>query len=131
MAATVWGGVRELLVTDGVVNERIFANDAPEGCTFPYITGYDAIATGPQLQGDGRSLMLVRTLQVDLWEQAAHEHQDVSRRVFTVLNGARVDVNGSTTTRLSVDDTQRFFERDTNIVHRAFTLTVRHDPTAF
>jgi hypothetical protein len=131
MAATVGGAIRELLVADGIVNERVWADDAPEKATFPYITINDAVATGPQLQGDQRTMMLVRTVQVDLWEQKSKEHQDNARAVVTALDGATLSIAGATTTRLSVDDTQRFFERDTNIVHRAFTLTIRHDPTAF
>jgi len=131
MAATVGGAIRDLIVGDGVVNERVWADEAPEKATLPYVTIYDAVATGPQLQGDQRSLMLVRTVQVDLWEDKGKEHQDVARRVVSALDGAKLGLNGATTTRLSLDDTQRFSERDTNIVHRAFTLTVRHDPTAF
>jgi hypothetical protein len=131
MAATVGGAIRDLIVADGIVNERVWADEAPEKATLPYVTIYDAVATGPQLQGDQRTLMLVRTVQVDLWEDKGKEHQDNARRVVNALDGARLSIGDATTTRVSVDDTQRFSERDTNIVHRAFTLTIRHDPTAF
>lgn len=126
--------VADLIETDGVVNARVWADDAPQGATRPYVTITDAIGTGPGLRGDGRALMVVRRMQVDLWETLDEEDPAVARRLWAALDGARayltVDGVGVTSTRLSVEAAPRLPETSNNIAHRAFTLAVRHDPAA-
>jgi hypothetical protein len=131
MAATIAGAIRELIVADGVVSARVWADAAPERATLPYVTITDAISAPPTLTGDQATIMITRQVQVDLWEKQPDEDETVARALFAVLDGAKPVIGGATVTRLSVDDSQRFVEADTHIVHRAFTLSVRHDPSAF
>lgn len=131
MADTIGGAIRDLIVNDGVVGGRVWADQAPDKATFPYVTINDAVSAPIALGGDGVTLMIVRQLQVDLWERQDTEDQDVARAVRAALDGARPVLSGRTVTRVTVDDTQRFLEPDTHIAHRAFTLSVRHDTSAF
>lgn len=130
MAATVGGGIRDLVVADGLLGARFWSDSAPDGATFPYGTFHDGISMAPALKGDARTLRLVRQVQVDLWERQRDEDEDVARALYALLDGALITV-GQDRMRLAVDDAQRFVEADTSIVHRALTLAVRHDPAAF
>lgn len=130
MADNVVDAIAELIEADGVVNQRVWADDAPPNATKPYITIQDAIATGVAVHGDGRTMMLVRLVQVDLWERLDEEDPTVARRLFELLDGRRLLIDGATVTRMTVDDTPRIPEIDTGIAHRAFTISVRHDRAA-
>lgn len=125
--------IADLIEADGVVNARVWADDAPQGATKPYVTITDAVATGPGLRGDGRNLMLVRQVQVDLWEALDAEDPAVTRRLWAALDGQRVWFTvagaGATATRLIVEAAPRLPETSNNIAHRAFTLALRHDPS--
>lgn len=127
---TIGGGVRVLIVTDEVVGARVWQDDAPTNPTFPYCTIDDALFTNPALSGDGRTLMIARTLQVNLWERIREEDEAVVRRLVAALDGKRVALSGDRRVRLRVTDTQRLVEQANSIVHRALTITARHDPTA-
>lgn len=131
MANTIGGAIRDLIVNDGVVGGRVWADGAPDRATLPYVTINDAVSTTAALTGDQAQIMLVRQVQVDLWEKQTDEDEAIARAVHAALNGAKPTIGGATTTRVTVDDSQRFVEADTYIVHRAFTLRVRHDPSAF
>lgn len=131
MASTIGGVIRDIIIADGLCNNRVWADDAPDRATYPYITINDAISVSPTLKGDQSTIMLGRIVQVDLWEQKTREDLTVARHLYSLLDGARAPINGSTVTRVSIDDAQRFVEDQTNIVHLAFTLSVKHDPTAF
>lgn len=128
---TIGGGIRALVVADGVVNARAWQDDAPEGATFPYVTINDAITTGRALVGDGATIMLDRQAQLDLWERIDEEDAENARRLYLALDGARVALDGSAVMRLRVTDSQRILEQDTNIAHRILTLAVSHDRAAF
>lgn len=131
MPNTVGGGLRDLIINDGVVSGRVWADRAPEKPTFPYVTIIDAISTAPALEGDSAILALQRLAQVDLWQRGGAEDDQAVRSVFDSLNGAKVTLTSGGRFRIRVQDTQRIFEPDTNIVHHAFTLGIKHDPSAF
>ena len=125
--SNIGGGIRALIVADGVVSGRAWADDAPDKPTFPYVTIDSGISVGPDLEGDGGDVeYLVREEQVNLWQKADDEDDDVVRRLRAAVNGKRIP---GAATRLRVRDTVRLYERDTRIVHHALTLAVRHDPT--
>lgn len=131
MAGTVGGGLRALIVADGVVSARCWADRAPEKPTFPYVTVVDAISTAPALEGDANVMALQRLSQVDLWQQGSREDDNVTRTVYDLLNGAKITLDSGAGIRVRVQDTQRIYEPETNIVHHAFTLGIKHDPSAF
>lgn len=120
----------DLIEASGVVNARVWADDAPDNATRPYVTITDAIATSPALSGDGGTLMLVRNVQVDLWESLDQEDPEVARALWAAMDGQRLDLGASSTTRITVESAPRLPETSNNIGHRAFTLALRHDPTA-
>lgn len=130
MATNVVDGIADLIEADGVVNARVWADDAPAGATRPYVTINDAIAVTKALGGDGRTAFILRYVQVNLWEQLDLEDPAVARRLYACLEGKRITIAGATTTHLSLIDAARLPEVDTNIAHRALTLAVRHDPAA-
>lgn len=127
---TVGGAIRSVIVDDGYFNERVFADDAPAGCTFPYVVITDHLTTIPALTGDGNVMMLSRMTQVDVWEKLNGETPDARRRVYTALDGAKIVIDDTTIMRLHIQDSQRLVEQDTNNVHTAFTVAVSHDPAA-
>ena len=128
--ATVGGRIRGLLAGDRF-GERVWANRAPKQATFPYVSFNDGFDSAPAMQGDGAVSMIERFAQVDLWEQAKDEDEAHARWVYDQLNGARLVLGDSKICRVKVVGAQRIYEPETNIVHRAFTLSVKHDPSAF
>ena len=126
------GGIRRLIKTadPARVNDRVWADDAPSNPTFPYVTIADAISTAPAISGDGGAFTVFeREVQVDLWQRAADEDDELPGWLREVLHRAVLTDVPGVRIRLRVRDIQRFYERDTRIVHHALTLVVRHDPT--
>lgn len=128
MADNLLDGIADAVEAWGRVNARVWADDAPDNATKPYCTMDDAISTVPEVKGDGRSVMLVRQIQVNLWERLADEDPTLGPSLATYLDGLKVTIDGHTVCRLSVDSTARLVENDDNIAHRALTISVRHDP---
>ena len=127
---TVGGGIRQLVVDSGVVNERIWGDDAPPKATFPYCTFVDGISIATQLTGDGGQMrVFVREVQLDLWERATDEDADVIRALYAAVDHKTIAGVPGVKTRVTVRDVQRLPEPDTQITHHALTLAVRHDPT--
>lgn len=131
------GALRDLLVAPVItvasgasMGQRWWADQAPDGATFPYGTILDSISTDPDLEGDAAIIMFTRTSQVDLWQKAGDEDGDFDKAVLARLNGAKLDMDG-TIMRVKVEHSERIFEPDTYIAHRFFTLNVRHDASAF
>lgn len=130
---TIPGATRLLLTQadETPFNERVFVDGAPAKPTFPYVTLFDGVSIGSALEGDaGDTRILAREIQADLWQRAADESETLPGWVYRALHGQALpnDPPG-VKTRLRVRDVQRFYEEDTHIVHHAFTLVVRHDPT--
>ncbi|HMM95401.1 hypothetical protein [Phycicoccus sp.] len=127
------GGIRQLIknATPARVNDRVWADDAPNNPTFPYVTIADGISVAAALSGDGGDLtMFERETQVDLWQKAAEEDDELPGWLRGTLHRAVLpDGVTGVKIKLRVRDIQRFYERDTRIVHHALTLVVRHDPT--
>ena len=131
MAVTIGQGIRGLLA-GGMVGERVWADRGPKQVgTWPYVTFDDGFDSAPALTGDGAVSMIERFAQVDLWEKFGDEDPDYARWVYDALNGAVLDLGDSKVCRVKVVGAQRIYEPDTNIAHRAFTLSVKHDPSAF
>jgi len=128
MADNVLDGIADAVEAWGGVNARCWADDAPDKVTFPYVTMDDAISTVPEVKGDGATIMLVRQVQVNLWERLAAEDPALAPSLAVYLDGLKVVIAGHTVCRLSVDSTARLVEKDDNIAHRALTISVRHDP---
>jgi hypothetical protein len=128
VADTVLDAIADAVEAWGQVNARVWADDAPTGPTFPYVTMDDAISTVPDVKGDGATIMLVRQVQVNLWERLADEDPLLGPSLHVYLDGRKVVVGGHTVCRLAVDSTARLVEKDDNIAHRALTISVRHDP---
>lgn len=121
-------GLADVIEADGVVNARVWADEAPAGPTFPYVTLVDAVTLAPDLKGDARTIMLVRQVQADLWERLDQENPDVAARLFRAVDGATVTLADGHRLRFAVDSAARLPEDDANIAHRALTISVRHDP---
>lgn len=125
-AQTIIGQVRELVIAWAGVSGRVWQDEAPKNATFPYVTLVDAISISKVLAGDGRGQRLSRQLQVDLWQRADVEDPTQPASLADYLDGRRIaDAIG-----LRYDSTARLRELDTNIVHWAITLSVRHEPAA-
>lgn len=128
MADNVIDAVCDLIEADGVVNARVWADDAPDRATKPYVTMTDAISLTPAVRGDGTTIRLVRQIQGDLWEILDQEDPAVFVRLYQALEGKVATLADGTRLRLKVDDAPRLPEVDDNIAHRALTISVRHDP---
>lgn len=132
MSNTIGGALRTVIVDDGRFGERVWADRGPKQVsTWPYVTFQDGIDAAPALQGDAAVSMLERFVQIDLWEKAAEEDEAHGRALYGLLNGARITLGDAHVCRVKVAGAVRIFEPDTYIVHRAFTLSVKHDPSAF
>lgn len=131
MPQTVGGAILEIIIDDGVVNQRAWADRAPDKATLPYVTFTDGVSTAPALKGDSNVIALDRMVQVSLWQDSKREDFTVPRTLYGLLNGTRVVLASGVKFRIAVTDTQRIPEADTHIVQHAFTLSIKHDPTAF
>lgn len=137
MSATIEGAVVTLLRGASLVGARVWAEDAPDGATRPYLTLLGPISTSARLRGDGGELMgAERMVQVDLWQDrrlprgGSGVDPTLSGRVFSALDGAVLDLAGGPgkVYRCHVQDLQRVAEPDgTNLTHHAFTLSIKHD----
>lgn len=132
MAATTIGGLlRGLMLGTGHFGDaRVFRDNAPTNPTYPCGSINDHLTTIPGLKGDGRTMMLDRMSQVDVWEKGDDEDPQIRRDVYEAIDGARITLPDLTIMRCSITDSQRLVEQDTNIVHTAFTVAVSHDPRA-
>ena len=88
------GAIRDLLLNltseDNDLGHRIWKDRAPDAATLPYVSILDAVATEPDLVGDGGTIMLTRTCQVDLWQKGADEDGTLDQALFAALDGARL-----------------------------------------
>lgn len=120
--------IRTLITGTGLFGARVWADVAPPRATFPHVTIFDGVTTRPAVLGDGKTLYVARTVQVDLWEKLPDEDQTIAAAVYQALDGAKVLAGA---TALRVVDTQRLPEVDTNIAHRAITVETEHVPAAY
>lgn len=138
MAKTVEGALNALLRGAGLVGARVWAEDAPEGATRPYITILGPISTTARLRGDGGLTMALERLdQVDLWQDrrlprgGSAADPLLPSALFAALDGAVLTLDESVVGkvfRCHVQDLQRVAEPDeTNLTHHAITVSIKHD----
>jgi hypothetical protein len=138
LAATIEGSVIDLLREAGLVGGRVWAEDAPEGATRPYITLLGPLSTVARLRGDGGETMgSERLIQVNLWQDrrlpgGAGSGVDPSLvgRLVLALDGGVLDLDPAVgkVYQCHVQDLQRVAEPDgTNLTHHALTLSIKHD----
>lgn len=131
-SVTVGGALVKLVRDTDWYGERVWQKRAPKNvATWPYVTVLDDVDLARALDGDGRAMMLERISQLDLWEKGDKEDPAEARRLFDLLEGALLDVGGAKVCRVRVLSGVSIPEESTNIAHRAFTLAIKHDPTAF
>lgn len=129
--ADIGSEIRTLIVASGVVGEKLFLDDAPEGAAPPYITYQDSVVTTPVLRGDGKVAFYERQLEYDLWMTDVAEDLQIVRQLRQVLNGARIKTSDTFTSTLRVVTVNREQgEFSNNMTHYRFTVALMHDDTA-
>lgn len=137
-AVTIEGALVAFLRDAGLVGGRVWAEDAPEGATRPYITLLGPISVSSRLRGDGgETLGSERLIQADLWQDrrlpaggGSGVDPSLSGRLVLTLDGGTLDLDPDVgkVFRLHVQDLQRVVEPDgTNLTHHALTLSIKHD----
>ena len=109
-----------IAILDPFLDARVYTDEVPEDTPMPYAALLDDISFVPTLKGDARAMAWRRLIQVDLWETAADESEDLHEDILGALDGAQVTGG----THLSVQSSIRAYEPDPKYVHRALTIEV-------
>lgn len=124
---TIGGGLRQLLVDTGLLNERVFRDWAPKGVTYPMVVFQDTLSDAPVLYGDDVVLAKQRMAQVSLWQRLNKEDDTLPGKVERALDGKRFMTESGAIYRVRVRDTQRVPQPDPDLVHHALTVAIWHD----
>lgn len=120
--------LRALVVADGMVNQRIFRDFAPDGATFPYITFNDGVSDGRGTHGDGVDTTRLVNQQWDLWQRARDEVDDLDHRLANILTGRHPAVNGVKVWGTRVTQINRIADPDRLTLHHALTVSLYRLP---
>lgn len=124
---SVLAQIKELI--DPLLDERVYRDEPPEdpngGPAFPYSTIFEDVERSVELPGDGGTLARRTVVQVDLWQLASVEDDDLADQLVSALDGVRL-ANGAL--RMRVRGRTRFPEdragTDDRIIHHAITVAV-------
>lgn len=81
--------IRPRLASSPVGNRVFREGHVPTDASFPYVSVIDPISDAPALSGDSRTLGRRRLLQLDVWELAAEEEDDLADDLGALLDGHR------------------------------------------
>jgi hypothetical protein len=127
MPNTVGGAVRAAVVASGIVNARVFRDAAPDGVTFPYCTYLDPLSTIPRTLGDGVVLTRETQVQWSLWQRVRDEDDTLVPALVDAIEGAAlVNDSGRKLWRARVSSVIRIPDPESQYVHHALTVAVRH-----
>jgi hypothetical protein len=129
---TTLGGALTDLVGDAqsltMTNKRLYLDFAPPDTIPPYLTYNDGVSSIPALKGDGQSIMLNTTMQINLWQKTDYEDNQLVKQLVAILNGARLIVDGiALKPKVTVTSYTRIEEQYENeLVHHEVTIEIIH-----
>lgn len=138
MAASLGGAVKQLIEASGL-GLSAYRDDAGTGVTGPaWCTIVEGVSTTPIALGDNSADDdLTDLIQVDLWQpwralQSGDPAEDytLADRLHSVLHGATLPDPPMPVRSCKVDSYPRFTEKDSNLVHHAFTVRIIRGPAA-
>lgn len=127
--ATIAGAIRTLIVAANVVGTRAYRHRAADAAdhTYPYVTFLPRISDTVALRGDARTMARTRLVQVDLWQRADAEDDNVIKTLTTALDGATLTADEKTWS-CWVQDIQEVLDPDPDLVHHSITVSVTYKP---
>lgn len=135
MAASLAGSVKQLIEAASL-GLSAYRDDAGAAVTGPaWCTITEAISANTvRLGDDGSDDPITELLQVDLWQpwrakQTGDPAEDytLADRLYDTLHGAILPNPPMLVRSCTVDSYPRFVERDSNLVHHAFTVRIARD----
>lgn len=136
MAASISGSLKTLIEAAGL-GLAVFRDDAGAAATgSPWVTITEDISTTrDRLGDDGAADALTELVQVDLYQPwradpatgGAAENYALADDLLAVLNGAVLADAPMLVRSCTVDSRVRLVERESNLVHHAYTLRLRRE----
>lgn len=137
MAASISGSLKALIEAAGL-GLAVFRDDAGSAATgTAWVTVAEALSvTRDRLGDEGAADALTELVQVDLWQPwrqdpvtgGPAEDYDLADQLFSVLHGAQLSDAPVLVRSCTVDSVVRLVERESNLVHHAFTVRLRREP---
>lgn len=121
------GGPSATVVSD--LDSRVYRDEPPEmadgGPAFPYVTIFEDVERNVELPGDGGTIARRVMAQIDLWQLASAEDDQLAPAIVDRVDGVKL---AAPALRARVRGTSRFPEdragTDDRIVHHAITVSV-------
>lgn len=135
VAASLSGALKQHIEAAGL-GLAVYRDDAGTNVTDPkWVTVSEGIAlTTDRLGDDGADDPVTELVQVDLFQPwragtdgGAAEDYTLADELHRSIHGAPLADAPMHVRSCKVDDVRRFVERDSNLVHHAFTLRIRRE----
>ena len=135
MAASLGGSLKHLIEASGL-GLPVYRDDAGAAVTGPvWVTVTEGFSTNTVALGDaGDADAITDLLQADLWQpwRAKNpgdpaEDYTLADRLYGVIHGATLPNPPMLVRSCTVDSYPRFVERDSNLVHHAFTVRIARE----
>lgn len=136
MSASLAGSLKVLIEASGLGLAAYRDDAGPSVTADTWVTIDEGVSNVTVPLGDhGADDAVVELVQVDLWQPwrakasgDPAEDYTLADRLYLVLNGAVLPDPPMPVRGCTVDSYPRFVERDTNLVHHAFTVRIQRDP---
>jgi hypothetical protein len=135
LAAGTYGAVKAYVEAQGLALV-VYKDAAPPQAKLPYCTVIEDIANAATARDDGGSAQggttyVAELAQLDLWmswrgkDGKSLENRTLGAALHRKLDGCLLDLAPTRVYKAYVQNKVRMVERDTNLVHVAFTLAIR------
>lgn len=133
MAKTAGGALRNVVISSGVVDDRVALDFAEPDTPFPYITYNDTVAFTAALQGDGKTNYFAHDQQLNLWQLPNDEDPTLVGRLIDALDGTQVSIEGdSFTSKIKVQSVSRLDDNyEDRLIQHVITVSFSHSRTVF
>ena len=135
MSASLAGSIK-VLIEAASLGLAAYRDDAGTAATdHTWVTITEGVSTNPvRLGDDGSDDPVTELVQVDLWQPwrakttgDPAEDYTLADRLYSVLHGAELPEPPMAVRSCKVDSYPRFVERDSNLVHHAYTVRIERD----